>query len=106
MDILEELWYGNITPTEFSRIENNANYKEALRLVNQSQERLRATLTDEQKELLEKLLTASEEFSNLIELDCFRVGFKLDAKLTIEAYTLVEARRNPRLILYIFILSS
>ena len=87
MDILEELWHGNITPTEYSRIENNANYKEALRLVNQNQERLKATLNDEQKELLEKLLTANEEFSIIIELDCFKVGFKLGARLTIEAYT-------------------
>ncbi len=87
MDILEELWYGNITPTEYSRIENNDNYKEALRLVNQNQERLKATLNDEQKELLEKLLSASEEFANLIELDCFKVGFKLGSILTIEAYT-------------------
>ena len=87
MTILEELWYGNITPTEYSRIENNANYKEALKLVNQNQERLKATLTDEQKELLERLLTASEEFANLIELDCFKVGFKLGVRLTIEAYT-------------------
>jgi mannose-6-phosphate isomerase class I len=87
MDILEELWYGNITPTEYSRIENNANYKEALRLVNHNQERLKATLNDEQKELLEKLLTANEEFSIIIELDCFKVGFKLGARLTIEAYT-------------------
>ena len=87
MDILEELWYGNITPTEYSRIENNANYKEALRLVNQNQERLRVTLSDEQKDLLERLLTANEEFANLIEFDCFKVGFKLGARLTIEAYT-------------------
>jgi len=87
MDILEELWYGNITPTEYSRIENNASYKELLKAVTQNQERLRVTLTDEQKELLEKLLTASEEFANLIELDCFKVGFKLGARLTIEAYT-------------------
>ena len=87
MDILEELWYGNITPTEYSRIDNNANYKEALNLVTQQQERLKATLTDEQKVLLEKLLTANEEFSIIIELDCFKVGFKLGARLTIEAYT-------------------
>ena len=87
MDILEELWYGNITPTEYSRIENNANYKEALRLVNQYQERLKSTLTNEQKELLDKFLTSSEEFANLIELDCFKVGFKLGARLIIEAYT-------------------
>ena len=87
MDILEELWYGNITPTEYSRIENNANYKEALRLVHQNQERLKSTLTNEQKELLDKFLTSSEEFENLIELDCFKVGFKLGARLIIEAYT-------------------
>ena len=87
MTILEELWYGNITPTEYSRVENNANYKEALKLVNQNQERLKATLTDEQKELFERLLTASEEFANLIELDCFKIGFKLGARSTIEAYT-------------------
>ena len=87
MDILEELWYGNITPTEYSRIENNANYKEALSLVTQQQERLKTTLNDEQKDLFERLLTANEEFSNIIELDCFKVGFKLGARFTIEAYT-------------------
>ena len=87
MDILEELWYGNITPTEYSRIENNANYKEALKLVIKNQERLKAIMNDEQKDLLERLLTASEEFANLIELDCFKIGFKLGARLTIEAYT-------------------
>lgn len=87
MDILEELWYGNITPTEYSRIENNAKYKKALNLVNQNQERLKESLTDEKKELLDKLLTASEEFANLVELDCFKVGFKLGARLTILAYT-------------------
>lgn len=87
MDILEDLWYGNIMPTEYSRIENNASYKEALSLVTQQQERLRTTLNDEQKDLFERLLTANEEFSNIIELDCFKVGFKLGARLTIEAYT-------------------
>ncbi len=86
MDILEELWYGNITPTEYSRIENNANYKEALKLVIKNQERLKAIMNDEQKDLLERLLTASEEFANLIELDCFKIGFKLGARLIIEAY--------------------
>ena len=87
MDILEEFWYGDITPTEYSRIENNASYKEALSLVTQQQERLKTTLNDEQKDLFERLLTANEEFSNIIELDCFKVGFKLGTRFTIEAYT-------------------
>ncbi len=86
MDILEELWYGNITPTECSHIENNTIYKETLKLVNQNQERLRSSLTKEQIELLENLLTASEEFANIVELDCFKVGFKLGARFILEAY--------------------
>ena len=86
MGILEELWYGNITPTEYSRIENNANYKELLKVVAQKQENLKSVLNDEQKELLEKLLSANEEFANLIEFDCFKIGFKLGARLAIETY--------------------
>ena len=42
MTILEELWYGNITPTEYSRIENNDNYKEALRLLEETKEYINA----------------------------------------------------------------
>ena len=86
MDILEELWYGNITPAEYSHIENNVDYKELIKVAAQNQERLKATLNDEQNELLEKLLTSSEEFANLIELDCFKVGFKLGARFIIDAY--------------------
>lgn len=81
------VWYGNIAPTEYSRIENNKSYKEALRLVNHNQKRLKEMLTNEQKELLEEFFIVSEEFANLIELDCFKVGFKLGARFTIEAYT-------------------
>ena len=86
MDILKDLWYGNITPTEYSCIENNANYNELLKVVTQNQEHLKTTLNDEQKDLFERLLIANEEFANVIELDCFKVGFKLGASFTIEAY--------------------
>jgi hypothetical protein len=48
---------------------------------------LKTSLSDEQKDVFERLLAASEEFANLIELDCFKVGFKLGARLTIEVYT-------------------
>ena len=40
------------------------------------------------KELLERLLSTSEEFANLIDLDCLKVGLKLGARLTIESYFL------------------
>lgn len=41
MGILEDLWYGNITPTEYSRIENNVKYIELLKVFTQNQEGLK-----------------------------------------------------------------
>ena len=52
MNILEELWYGNIQPMELGHIESNAEYKEALNLVNSNYDRLQEGLTDKQKQLL------------------------------------------------------
>ena len=84
MDILEELWYGNIQPMEVSQIENNAQYKEALNLVNSNYDRLQEGLTEKQKELLMRYAESRNEFSNITELDAFKTGFKLGAGLVIE----------------------
>ena len=48
MKLLEEFWYGNIEPTEY---DTNAckEYKEALRLITRNEERLQASMTDEQR---------------------------------------------------------
>lgn len=45
MRILEEFWYGNIVPTE---------YKKLLEMICWNEEKLKVTMTDEQKELFEK----------------------------------------------------
>ena len=50
MKILEQLWYGNIEPTEYDASPCK-EYKEVLQLMNRNEERLCATMTDEQKEL-------------------------------------------------------
>ena len=50
MRILEEFWYGNIEPTEYDTIACK-EYKEVLRLITRNEEKLLATMTDEQKEL-------------------------------------------------------
>ena len=87
MNILEELWYGNIQPMEVSHIENNAQYKEALQLVNRNYDRLQEELTEKQKELLIRYAESRNEFSNITELDAFETGFKLGAGLVIETIT-------------------
>ena len=53
MRLLEEFWYGNIEPTEY---DTNAckEYKEVLHLITRNEEKLQATMTDEQKELFSR----------------------------------------------------
>ena len=83
MDILEELWYGNVNPMEISHIECNSEYKEALQLVNRNTERLKDTLTKEQLDLLLRYSESRNELSNITELDAFKTGFKIGAGFVI-----------------------
>ena len=53
MRILEEFWYGNIEPTEYDT-SSYKEYKKLLELICRNEEKLKATMTDEQKELFEK----------------------------------------------------
>ena len=83
MKILEELWYGNIEPTEYDTCPC-AEYKEALQLISRNEEKLQATMTDEQKELFEKYTDCVRE--NQVITDCliFQNGFKLGARMMLE----------------------
>lgn len=87
MDILEELWYGNIDPMEMNNIQNNPEYQSALRLVNNNYDRLQEGLTDKQKELLMRYAESRNEYSNITELDAFKSGFRLGAGLVMETIT-------------------
>ena len=53
MDIIRELWYGNVAPFE-QCTRGDKQLKELLKLVARNKEELDATLTDKQKETLEK----------------------------------------------------
>lgn len=48
MKILEEFWYGNIEPTEYDT-SSCKEYKKLLELIYRNEEKLQATMTDEQK---------------------------------------------------------
>ena len=51
MRILEEFWHGNIEPTEYDT-SSCKEYKKLLELICRNEEKLKATMTDEQKEKL------------------------------------------------------
>ena len=83
MRILEELWYGNIDPTEFGT-SMSPEYMELRRLVDRNETDLRASMTAAQKELFNRYLESVLEYQTLSELMLFQNSFKLGARLMVE----------------------
>ncbi len=84
MTVLENLYNGNIEPTDSESLKNNMRYKEGLRLVGRLQEEMTETLNEEQKELFEKYLTAANELSIVINEETFKSGYRLATQIMIE----------------------
>ena len=61
MNVIEELWYGNLEPSEFDS-SSSKEYKELLHLVGRNEEKLLATMTVEQKELFSRYSDCVREF--------------------------------------------
>ena len=80
MNILDELWYGNINPQEQSK-ENNRAINELLNLMGRNRDRLHDSLTEEQRETLEKYDDCVNEMYGLIELEIFSYAFRLGGRL-------------------------
>ena len=83
MRILEEFWYGNIEPTEYDTT-SCREYKKLLELICKNEEKLKATMTDEQKELFEKYSDCVREHQTNTDCLIFQNGFKLGARMMLE----------------------
>ena len=83
MSVLEELWYGNLEPSECDS-SSSKEYKELLHLVGRNEEKLLATMTDEQKELFSRYSDCVREFHSLAECLLFQNSFKLGARMMTE----------------------
>ena len=83
MRILEQLWYGNVEPTKYGASPCK-EYKEVLRLMNRNEERLRATMSDEQKDLFSRYTDCVREFQTMTEYLLFQNSFKLGARMMLE----------------------
>ena len=83
MTVLEELWYGNLEPSAFDSSPSK-EYKELLNLVSRNEEKLLASMTDEQKELFSKYSDCVREFHALAECLLFQNSFKLGARMMTE----------------------
>lgn len=83
MDILENLYYGNLFPHEkCAKLDDET--KELLGLLNRNEENLIANLFNEQKETFEKYKDCNQEISEICERNAFLNGFRLGARIIIE----------------------
>ena len=81
--ILEELWYGNICPNTGCR-EATAEAKQLMGYIADHHDNLQATLTDKQKEILEKFDDCYAELTDISEREIFVYAFRLGARIAIE----------------------
>ena len=83
MSTIQDLYYGRISPYEMS-ISTTPEYQKLKALADRNENLLRDTLSDEQKELLEKLTECITDISSISERDMFIAGFRLGVKLMID----------------------
>lgn len=83
MNILEELWYGNIEPAEYDTSPSK-EYKQMLQLISRNEDKLLATMTDAQKELFTKYADCVRESQVMAECMLFQNSFRLGAKMMLE----------------------
>ena len=83
--ILNELWYGNVSPFE-QCTRGNKRLKELLKLVARNREDLDGTLTEMQKDALEKFEDCMNEMHSITERDAFSYGFRLGVQLMAESF--------------------
>ena len=81
--LLEELWYGNITP-DISGHNLTPESKKLSDHLFHHHEELYSTLNKEQKKIIEKYDDCYAELIGINERDIFTYGFKLGARIAIE----------------------
>jgi len=82
---ISELYYGNINLYDHE-LTRGSGHEKVLRQLTKHEDILTATLTEAQKELLEKVKDGTAELNSLDELSAFTLGFKLGLRITSEAF--------------------
>ena len=79
MSILQELWYGNINPSEDKEVSDEE--KELIKLMARHQECLTSKLKNKELDEYKKYVECVDEYTSLVECQAFEIGFKLAVRL-------------------------
>ena len=83
MNILEEFWYGNLEPAEYDA-NTSKEYKELLQLICRNEDKLLATMTDEQKDLFSRYRDCVREHQTMADCLLFKNSFRLGGRMMLE----------------------
>jgi len=81
--ILEEFFYGNVSPKVRIKC---PYYDELVRIIARNEDKLMERLNEEEKEILQKYTDAQEELNQLTAIKSQIFGYKLGVLMTAEAF--------------------
>ena len=84
--IIRELWKGNVMPPDDCR-RNSPEMAQLLEYISRHNNDLQKNMTDEQKEIFEKLHDCWSEYTSLSDEAIFEYAFRLGARLAIELHS-------------------
>ena len=83
MNVLEEFWYGNLDPAEYDA-NPSKEYKELVQLNSKNEEKLLATMTEEQKDLFSRYTDCVREYQAMAACLLFQNSFRLGGRIMLE----------------------
>ena len=83
MNILEDLYYGNISPHE-RYIKQGSKVEKLVKLICKNEDELNNSLTEKQKETFEKFKDVTSELSCITEREAFTAGFILASRIMMQ----------------------
>ena len=83
MNILEDLYYGNISPHE-RYIKQGSKVEKLVKLICKNEDELNNSLTEKQKETFEKFKDVTSELSCITEREAFSAGFILATRIMMQ----------------------
>lgn len=85
MNILKELYYGNVSPLE-KRIKTGSEYAKFIAIIADSEEKLNSCLDDEKKYLLNRIINAQGEILDIESCEHFIDGVRLGAQFMLDTF--------------------
>lgn len=83
MDVLRELWRGEISPTD-RRVRQGSEYQQTAKEIREKMGEFLATLSPEARERLEAINDLKSDLSVMANEDYFLYGFRLGARMILD----------------------